>query len=268
MGQRVRDRSKWPFIWLGVGTAAFLLLAIGLTFLAFAGAAMVDWELLAAVFLAIPGFFLCKWSVELLLRNSWQHAPEVLTQSGGKPVLPLAIRIFLGTIGIIFGLLGVCGFFGIRDPILLPLFPLLFLGLYLLRLAERRTPAEALWLLVPPFILVEANGDITFYRSVDSLARTLEPVDVRNEGYRVFDSLGNKLELKIERDLVQRLPWFLGGNLWKERVALVRSQEVPAPEELIAALRSAMAAVPGAATAASAQLEELIALAMDQLGLE
>lgn len=123
-------------------------------------------------------------------------------------------------------------------------------------------------MLRPPFVLIERNGDLSFYRSLDSLACALEPVDVKNEGYQAFDSTGCPVELRIEREKVQRLPWFLGGDIWRERVSPVRAEGRAEPGQLRTSLLQALADSPGLAVDSSLPLEDLIPLAVEQFGLE
>lgn len=48
--------------------------------------------------------------------------------------------------------------------------------------------------MAPP-IIVDANGDIMFFSSVAELQQSLEPIDVLNGEYQVFDCEGRRLQL-------------------------------------------------------------------------
>lgn len=46
-----------------------------------------------------------------------------------------------------------------------------------------------------PPIIIDEHGDISFFRSVEAAARYIEPVDVHNNEYIVYDSTGYLLNL-------------------------------------------------------------------------
>jgi hypothetical protein len=48
--------------------------------------------------------------------------------------------------------------------------------------------------MTPP-IVVDENGDVSFYPSVEAAARALEPIDVKNNEYIAYDSEGFILQL-------------------------------------------------------------------------
>ena len=44
-------------------------------------------------------------------------------------------------------------------------------------------------------IIINENGDVSFFRTVEAAARALEPIDVRNQEYVAYDSEGYLLRL-------------------------------------------------------------------------
>jgi len=50
----------------------------------------------------------------------------------------------------------------------------------------------------PPIFVIEGL-DVTVYHSIEDTLRALEPVDVRNNEYSVYDSEGHRLELGVAR---------------------------------------------------------------------
>lgn len=72
-------------------------------------------------------------------------------------------------------------------------------------------------------IVINEHGDVSFYPDVSFAARALEPIDVRNNEYVAYDSLGYTL-------LLEPGP---------QRVKITgRASVIPKPEELNAVLRS------------------------------
>lgn len=51
-----------------------------------------------------------------------------------------------------------------------------------------------------PPIIADNRGDITLFDSVDAAERYLEPVDIRNQEYELFDSEGTILCANISKD--------------------------------------------------------------------
>ncbi len=76
--------------------------------------------------------------------------------------------------------------------------------------------------MTPP-IVIDENGDVSLYRSVEAAARALEPIDVKNSEYVAYDSEGFVLTLEC-----------LGP-----RVAITgRAYSQPESETLVAVLKS------------------------------
>jgi hypothetical protein len=63
-----------------------------------------------------------------------------------------------------------------------------------------------------PIVLSE-NGDLSIYDSVSELESHIEPVDVLNSEYEIFDSEGKLLVAKIESRRGSGLFGFLGGKV-------------------------------------------------------
>ena len=76
--------------------------------------------------------------------------------------------------------------------------------------------------MTPP-IVIDENGDITLYQSAEAAGCALEPVDVQNGEYVVYDSEGFILTLICQGPRV-----LIGG----------RASHGPEPEKLVAALQS------------------------------
>lgn len=243
---KTHHQNKGRFFLLGIGTASFFLMALGLACLAFAGKYLIDLRVLPAVLLAIPGIYLCNWAVELFRYGRRPPEPDLFAP------MSWANRIISGLVWISLGLMGLCVVFGVPDSILLPLLPTFLVVLYQSRLRH----VEPLQLpLFEPFIRVETNGNISCYHSLDSLTQAIEPTDVRNESFKVFDCTGSLVELRIEREKVQQS----GGEIWSERVNPVPAKENPNPDELHAALRQALAGIPGLAVDSLSRLELMVA---------
>lgn len=83
--------------------------------------------------------------------------------------------------------------------------------------------------MIPP-IIIDEHGDLEFFRSAADAERYLEPIDVENEEYAAYDSVGRRLTLTVERKQYN----FLGG-LWRgtrKAVVVLDEGEVDATEEL------------------------------------
>jgi hypothetical protein len=76
--------------------------------------------------------------------------------------------------------------------------------------------------MTPP-VVIDENGDVSLYRSVEIAARALEPIDVNNCEYIAYDSEGFVLTFECRGPRV---------------VITGRGSSQPEPETLIAALRS------------------------------
>jgi hypothetical protein len=51
-----------------------------------------------------------------------------------------------------------------------------------------------------PPIVADNCGDITLFETIDSAERFLEPIDIRNQEYELFDADGNILRASISQD--------------------------------------------------------------------
>lgn len=59
----------------------------------------------------------------------------------------------------------------------------------------------------PPLILVEKhNGEIHTYGSIEDLALQVEPIDVKNQIYEIYDTIGTLIKLRV----VKRSKMILG----------------------------------------------------------
>jgi hypothetical protein len=90
-----------------------------------------------------------------------------------------------------------------------------------------------------PPIIIDENGSLDFFKSVDDAERYLEPIDVRNQEYIAYDSEGRRLELRVEEEVCAGL---LGlGRSTTERVRITQLEEVPThAEELKKTLRASL----------------------------
>ena len=59
--------------------------------------------------------------------------------------------------------------------------------------------------IVPP-VIVDENGDVQPYPSVESAIRAVEAVDVLNKEYGSYDSTGRVLEAHVRKDQVSLVP--------------------------------------------------------------
>lgn len=101
-------------------------------------------------------------------------------------------------------------------------------------------------------IVIDEHGDVSFYPDVALAARALEPIDVLNNEYVAYDSLGYTLQL-------------VPGN---QRVTIAgRASETPKPEALNSALRSFYERASGQSVPSSVEsLQELLALCIKRFG--
>lgn len=121
-------------------------------------------------------------------------------------------------------------------------------------------------MLQPPFVAVDKSGDVYIYSSPSEITRDLEPIDVENGEYRLYDSKGAIAGLIVQRALVRDAPWILGGKVWRETVSIEESSQPLAPEDLCIALNKALDFQPNPPQERPANLLELILLAADVLG--
>lgn len=49
----------------------------------------------------------------------------------------------------------------------------------------------------PVLVLAKDEGDIARYNSIEELQRHLEPIDIENEEYAVWDSTGQPLRVQV-----------------------------------------------------------------------
>lgn len=118
----------------------------------------------------------------------------------------------------------------------------------------------------PPFVVVEKSGDISFYRHSFDLVRDLEPIDVKNGEYEIYDRSGAVVVPMVDSILVRSRPFFFGGDLRREAVLLRPWPGPAAPDALALALNRALDATPGAPDDRPAELAKLIQLAASTLG--
>lgn len=103
-----------------------------------------------------------------------------------------------------------------------------------------------------PPIVVNENGDISIFATVEAAARYIEPVDVRNHEYVAYDSAGFRLRLLPSEPAVT--------------IAGYTSEE-PEPSELERALRSFIARASGQQVPVQVKtLPELLALCVREYG--
>ena len=76
---------------------------------------------------------------------------------------------------------------------------------------------------VKPPVVIDENGDVSLYWSVEAAARALEPIDVKNSEYVAYDSEGFVLTLECRDPCV---------------IITGRAYSQPAPEALVAVLKS------------------------------
>jgi hypothetical protein len=83
--------------------------------------------------------------------------------------------------------------------------------------------------MIPP-IIVDEYGDLAFFRSAADAERYLEPIDVKNEEYTAYDSVGRRLTLGVARKETRFFYGILKGAV---EVVTVRDESgVDAAEEL------------------------------------
>ncbi len=88
----------------------------------------------------------------------------------------------------------------------------------------------------PPFIIDE-NGDISFFQSVEVAARKIEPIDVRHNEYVAYDSDGFLLRL-VPTEPVVSIPGYLSDEPQQDvlqellRSFVQRASGAPVPLEI------------------------------------
>ncbi len=103
-------------------------------------------------------------------------------------------------------------------------------------------------------IVIDARGDVSFFADVAIAARALEPIDVRNNEYVAYDSLGYTLQLVPGQQRVT-----ISGC----------TSETPRPEELNSALRSFYERAVGEPVPSSVKsLQQLLELCIKRFGYE
>jgi len=108
---------------------------------------------------------------------------------------------------------------------------------------------------IRPPIIVDESGDISIFDSARSAERYLEPIDVRNEVYEVYDATGRRLKPEIRAET--RL--FFGRFGFKtESVVLVSSELVEADRLQQRLLRFLEKVKKGDASLAALPLETLV----------
>lgn len=103
-------------------------------------------------------------------------------------------------------------------------------------------------------IIINAHGDVSFYADAVVAARALEPIDVRNNEYVTYDSLGYTLQL-------------VPGH---QRVTISGcTSGTPKPEELESVLRSFYERAAGEPVPPSVEsLQQLLELCIKSFGYE
>lgn len=105
--------------------------------------------------------------------------------------------------------------------------------------------------MLAPIVIVE-NGDVSFFADVSIAARALEPIDVRNNEYVAYDSLGYTLQLVLDYQHVT-----ISG----------RTSVTPKPEELNSVLRSFYERAVGEPVLSSVEpLQQLLELCIKRFG--
>jgi len=101
-------------------------------------------------------------------------------------------------------------------------------------------------------IVIDENGDVSFYPDIEVAARAIEPIDVRNNEYVAYDSMGYVLQLEP-------------GH---QRVTISRrSSEMPKPEALNLVLRSFYERAVGEPVPSSVEsLQQLLVLCIKRFG--
>lgn len=103
-------------------------------------------------------------------------------------------------------------------------------------------------------IVIDEHGDVSFFANLAVAARALEPIDVRNNEYVAYDSLGYTLQL-------------VPGH---QRVTIAgRMSVTPKPEELNSALRFFYERAVGEPVPSSVEsLQQLLELCIKRFGYD
>lgn len=104
-------------------------------------------------------------------------------------------------------------------------------------------------------MVVEKHGEVSIYRHAVDLVRDLEPIDIRNGEYEIYDRSGATVVPMVDK-----------VSQPHEKVVLRPWPGPQAQEVLARALNRALDAVPGAPTQRPAALSELVELAAVELG--
>jgi hypothetical protein len=83
----------------------------------------------------------------------------------------------------------------------------------------------------PPFVLLE-SGDVTIFNDVEQIEAHLEPIDVKNDEYHLYDSTGQILEIKV---VESRLPGPLGIVGFSRQRVIVSESTEPVNEPILRA---------------------------------
>lgn len=112
-------------------------------------------------------------------------------------------------------------------------------------------------------LVVNENGNLMFFASVQDAERYLEPVDVRNGEYVAYDADGRRLDLSVESERVPALFGMTHDDVERVRVRAA-GDAAPRPGELRAALLAFLRAT-GRAPAGTEglSLHALVALAAE-----
>lgn len=68
-------------------------------------------------------------------------------------------------------------------------------------------------MIIYPIKIVEKNGDVTTYQSLEEAERAVEAIDVIAGEYQAFDSSGKKLKLEVVKKIVPILFGFFNSEI-------------------------------------------------------
>lgn len=88
--------------------------------------------------------------------------------------------------------------------------------------------------MMEPPIIVDNHGDILFFASVEKAEKYLEPIDVENDEYVAYDSVGHLLNLTIQERKWREtnfLRFFKPNEYTVERVIIELAEAEPTHED-------------------------------------
>ena len=115
----------------------------------------------------------------------------------------------------------------------------------------------------PPILAFEGE-EVHVFRSVDNAATYFEPIDVENDEYAVFDSIGRRIQLGIEQVPDSAIFGLLRYN--RDQIVLKSVDANPSPDELAARIRASLAAAGRQLPAESEPLSSLVEKLVDRVG--